>query len=213
MPFVNAPDFYQDLYRFVKGADRDLTQVNASGYAFSLTKTGHCIDTRSLTQAASKFLLAERVQGLSIVGYAPGSETPENYSAQVIMALSVVAFESYCRIFSKKWHEVYSDIISEDVACRYNEIFSQIPLDADFFGRLKRAQDDKRGADLQTKIEKFENGNSKNLYAVAVGFRNAFSHGKLGTLAGTRDVGECLRSFVLEAIRDDCSRRYGELIF
>jgi hypothetical protein len=123
------------------------------------------------------------------------------------MSLCVVAFEAYCRLLGKKWHQVYFDILTSEEAEKHYALFAQIPLAPDFFGRLKRAQDEKLGANLVEKLEEFESGEKRNLYAVAVAFRNAFSHGRLGTLGGTVEVGECLRKFILEGIKLDCENR------
>ena len=207
MLFKNAPLFYEELHKLLSDACKNVHNINGFGFSFKLVETGHCIDTRNLSQAAAKYRLAKNVTGLSTEGYPASSETPQHYSAQVIISLSVVAFEAYCRLFDKNWHKVYFDIISQDIADQYSKAFSDIPLADDFFGRLKRAQDQKNGANLIRKIEAFESGETQNLYAVAVGFRNAFAHGRLGTLGGTTEVGQCLREFILDAVKLDCENR------
>ncbi|MGI1660832.1 hypothetical protein ACRDNQ_01215 [Palleronia sp. KMU-117] len=211
MPFDNAPDFFVKLHAAAMAAGADLTAANRGGYVFELAPTKRCIDARNLSQAAAKYRLAKAFRSLTLEGYPESSNTPQHYSAQVMMSLSVVAFEAYCRLFDEKWHRVYFDIISSELATAHCATFNEIPLDEKFFVRLKRAQDEKLGANLIAKIEEFEGGEVRNLYAVAVGFRNAFSHGRLGTLEGTAEVGPCLRNFILEAIKLDCEQRFATM--
>lgn len=209
MPYPSAPKPFKELADAIESFEADLNRVNSSGYEFKLTRNGAHVDLSVLSQAASKFQLAERVAGLNLNGYSERSETADAYSGQIIMVVSVVCFESYCRLFgeNKKWHEIYRQIVDKDAAKVARDAILSLELDENFLKRLKGSQHKKDGKNLVRKISEFEEGDILNSYALAVAFRNAFSHGKLGSLSKTLDVAEKLRVMILTSVEADlCSR-------
>jgi hypothetical protein len=141
---------------------------------------------------------------LNACGYA-GEDSVENYSGQLIMTVTAAAFETYCRLCGKKWHDVYQDIFRDDDGRDFRVFLNDQDLPADFFSKLIKANNDER---LTDRIKRFIDQNDEiNFYAICVGFRNAFSHGRLGSLDGTFALAGKMREIVIRAIDRDCRKQ------
>ena len=153
MPFSNAPSFFIKLYELLEQQGTDTTIVNSFGFRFNLTESGHCIDASEVSRSASKYRLAQNVTGLTATDY--HEQTVRNYSGQIIISLSVVAFESYCRLFNKKWYKAYQEILCGEKAARAREQIHGLNLQDEFFLKLKRSQSDNS---MKERIDKFSQG-------------------------------------------------------
>jgi len=203
-PFNGAPEFFIELHYKIDQLGHKRSCLDDTGFSLGRSQCGKWFVTSPISQAASKFLLARNVTGLNADGY-KGEEPVDNYTGQLIFTLSAAAFETYCRLRDSPWFDVYRDIFTIDDGKRFRAKAQSQNLEANFYSRLIGAQKDCR---LKSKIREFADGeDEKNFFAVCVGFRNAFAHGRLGSLSGTLALSHCAREIILQAIERDCAGR------
>jgi hypothetical protein len=203
-PFPGAPYFFIDLHEKIDNLHHRQDCLGDTGLYMERSRCGRWFVTKPISQAASKFLLAQNVIGLNAEGYA-GEDPVENYTGQLIFTLAVAAFETYCRLLRRSWFGVYREIFTIEDGNWFRYEAQNVDLAPDFYSRLISAQDNDQ---LKKKICEFERGDDEiNFYAVCVGFRNAFAHGRLGSLSGTLPLAHCARDLILQGIERDCQDR------
>lgn len=207
-PFTGAPYFFIDLHEKIDNLNHRQDCLADTGLSMVRSGCGRWFVTKPISQVASKFLLAQNVMGLNADGYA-GEDPVENYTGQLIFTLAVAAFETYCRLLGRDWFNVYREIFTIEDGERFRSAAQNNDLAHNFYSRLIGAQDN---VQLKCKIQEFERGNDeKNFYAVCVGFRNAFAHGRLGFLSGTLPLAHRAREIILQGVERDCTDRTGRV--
>ncbi len=213
-PFRGAPDCFIELHSCIDDCNHRTDCLNQSDIHLPRSSCGNFFNTVRISQAASKFLLAQNTRGILLEGYR-GSEPEANYNGQLIFTVAVAAFETYCRLRGDRWHQKYRGIFIPSDGQEFRAVADQQNLAEEFYRRLKDAQVLRNGFDdnLRAKIDEFRSGADElNFYAICVGFRNAFSHGRLGTLNGILPMSLKARDIILSAIDRDCRNR-AQLIF
>jgi len=207
-PFNGAPDFACSLHKKIDDLEHRSNCLDDTRYDFKRSGCDNYFITAPISQIASKYLLAERTIGLEVDGYS-GEDPAANYSGQVIFTLIAATFETYCRLIgpNAKWFNHYWDIFTDEDGQKFRAAATDSGLTDSFYSRVADAQTEPQ---METKINAFMRGeDQRNFYAVCVGFRNAFSHGRLGSLEGTLPMAKVAREIVLNAIQRDCIAQTG----
>lgn len=168
---------------------------------------------KHLSSAASKYRLAMLCTGLK----GPEGEAEheisvgpsyfDQYSAQAIITLSYVAFETYLRMLGLS----RQDYMLARAGTDYKPIAGLLrdELEGGSFSKLVKAMENKK---LKERMIAFECGDDSELLAVCSALRNSFSHGKMGI---SHSVGlECavkVKAYLLELIKADAELIIGSI--
>lgn len=206
--FNGCPTFFRQFNNAIVSTDTGRAFGSECGVKLKQTGMGlHFVD--GIQGAASKWRLSRNVVGLSFDTTSDVSMgLMSSYSAQVRVALSVVAFEAVSRMFrAESWPDTMVRVFTDEdnelcTDCRLilnnNVIYSQL------FDTAKAAQ--------KVRLEAFMDGNNDMLYQVCVSIRNAFSHGNIGGKEELVDLSPKLQSYILIGIENYFVSKTAELL-
>lgn len=192
--------------------------TTAKKHHLRLVKPDGKLQLYGLSQAASKWRVANAAAGLDAAILTPkakrqsstvpddeiSQELCDSYSAQFVIALSVIAFENYSKCFGvsgRNWKQ------------QQQAVFQIVEVDASLAARfrnlaVKRGLD-KKIADFLTKIEQrqrvsqfFESGDDQLLYDMCHFIRHGYAHGALMGYHDLKPIAGELKKFVLDSIRN-----------
>lgn len=200
--FNGCPSFFQDFNdRMVRD---DPGRLLARSNSIILAQTGMGLHFVSgIQSAASKWRLASSVAGLLYDDSATVSELlADSYSAQARVAMSVVAFEAFARIFtSGDWPTAQSVVmtsIDTGLCTATRDLLDSDDLFNNLHSNASPAQ--------QARLQNFHTaGLDSELYSVCVSIRNAFAHGAIGGQEGLIDLAPNLQAHILDGIKDYCT--------
>lgn len=211
--FTDCPDFFQAFNGIILSKQYKHDRSGKFEFVVQESKQiGGNEYVENLAAAASKWRLAKQIRGLGFDQSGALSESlRESYSAQVSLAFSVVAFESFASVFHlrgkpAKWYELSELVLEKDVA-----------LAAKVRGTLKGRVDPKKpktvyqsllrasNNEMKDKLSRFIQGNNDDIVRVSVAFRNSLFHGSLGGYPSLIAISEELRDFILTGIQNYCS--------
>lgn len=158
-----------------------------------------------LSSAATKYRLAKYCTGLALPD--PGvlewggirEEYFEGYSAQLIVVLSIVALETYARIFQHKWW----DFAPQPDHAGVSDLAADLrkSLDKKLRGGMKKKSITEK---LGKRLAHFFGGDDCEVLAVAVVIRNGFAHGDMGLTDSINfEQSTKLRRLILSLIEAD----------
>lgn len=196
------PSHYQELSRvsLLHAASEGVTPM-CWGMSITPRPEPH---VKHLSSAAAKYRLAYLCTGLkgpdpATVSENIGAEYFDKYSAQAIVMLSYVAFETHLRMLNVKRNEYQigrTGVDYKPIAASLRDEFEKGDFD-----KLVKAMDHHQ---LKERLKKFNDGSDGEVLAVLSAIRNSFSHGKMGV---TNSVGlECakgIKDYLLEVIKAD----------
>jgi hypothetical protein len=196
-----CPSFFQQFNDHLVEDDPEREKARANGMRLRQTGTGqHFVN--GLQGAASKWRLANSVTGLRYDDSTGVSEgLAESYSAQARVAMSVVAFEAFARIFaSGNWRDAQPVVTTntDNGLCKATRDF----LDSDdLFNKL---HSNARPAQQRRLQNFYTHGMDTELYAVCVSICNAFAHDAIGGRVGLIDLAPDLQEYILGSIKNYC---------
>jgi hypothetical protein len=202
-PFFNGcPHFFQKFNNIIVSTDAGRVLGHSCKVTTRQSGMGlHYIV--GLQQAASKWRLAQDVNGLGFKDDSVSSSfLKSSYSAQVRVAVSVVAFETFSGIFNDgDWSNTMTTVfINHD-----NNLCSQTRELLNDSGTFSHLKDVTTSSTQKARLDDFNNGNDAVLYQVCVSIRNAFAHGSIGGKPELVSIAPDLQGYVLDSIKKYCS--------
>lgn len=157
-----------------------------------------------IQSAASKWRLANSITGLRYNGSTDVSEgLADSYSAQARVAMSVVAFEAFARIFTSGDWPTAQSVVMTNIDTVLSTATRDLLGSDDLFKKLHS----KAGSAQQARLQNFcTAGMDNELYSVCVSIRSAFAHGTIGGQAGLIDLAPDLQKYILGSIEDYCTK-------
>ena len=190
------PKCFVELKNNLQGCIDPVTQGSSNGLSVSL---GECSEVKiaGLSQAASKFRLAREFQSAHFSSYE--DRTALGYSSVFRITFAVIAFEAYGRMFGKsKWHQF------DQLVCPHFSTSSIVAARQGFKKQQEGIVNALTEVTLQNRINNFFAAGDSDIIALAVAFRQAFAHGKLGATYQYTKSRDLLATEVLNAIERHC---------
>jgi hypothetical protein len=208
-PFFNGcPSFFQKFNNTIVSTDAGRALGKSCKVRIRQSGMGlHYID--GLQQAASKWRLARDVTGL---GFRDEGEVSfslmSSYSAQVRVAVSVVAFETFSNIFDDgDWSNTMTTVFVE----HDSDLCAQTRALLDDSGTFDHLYDVTTAPAQKNRLNEFKSGDDAVLYQVCVCIRNAFAHGSIGGKPELVSIAPMLQSYILNSIQKHCVDIINEL--
>lgn len=167
----------------------------------------------NLSQAASKWRVAKCAQGLAVDllperevrGEEDSSEyritesLRDSYSAQLLISLSVFAFEAYARCFGRDWKQhsqVVFTVAEPELAGKLRSVKAASEMKERIIEFLTNESQKQRTREF------FNDKRDDYLYDVCHFIRHGYAHGVLRGYADLVDLAPDLRNYILSGIQD-----------
>lgn len=198
--FSGCPPFFSDFQSKMLSTEKGRTVCDEMNFKYNQTSTnGIEWFLGDLSKAASKWRVADQFQHIMFEDIS--CDLKDQYSEQLRVALSVNAFEQYCKMWrtpckkqAKKWHEVFHLVTKQDV-----ELCKDVRTA--FTSNTYKALKNSAEKNLSLRLDQFKDGCDNQLYPVCVAIRNSFAHGDMGGNEQIAEIGKFLSIYTLESIK------------
>jgi hypothetical protein len=198
------PACFMELRDKLQSSSDPVAQGHLRGLSVSLGDNSE-VKIAGLSQAASKFRLVREFQTAQFSSY--HDRTAIGYSSVFRITFAVIAFEAYARMFGRnRWHQFDQEVIphfsSSSIAAARRGFNKQQSAIVNALTEVM----------LQNRVNQFFDTGDSQVIALAVAFRHAFAHGKLGATPTYSASRNSLASEILTAIEKHCRNTCAMLI-